>query len=305
MVDAIPQLAWIANADGYLYWYNRQWYEYTGTTLEQMEGWGWQRVHDPDVLPAVLARWRASIATGRPFDMEFPLRGGDGEYRLFLTRVTPQKDASGRVVQWFGTNTDISERGQMEEALRDAEARYRKLADENERLYRQQLDIAENLQAAFLHIPSELGPVRLGHLYRSATEAARVGGDFYDVFQVKDNKIAVLMGDVAGHGIAAARAATLVKDVVHAFIHQSLRTHEVLGRTNRLLIEKNLPGYVTLFLGVLDTKTGELRYSSGGAPGNVSEESVSGGRAPWGRFFPAGHLCRCRVEAFCGRIAGR
>ena len=157
-------------------------------------------------------------------------------------------------------------RKRAEESLQESKERYRVLADENERLYRQQLDIAETLQAAFLHIPSELGPVRLGHLYRSATEAARVGGDFYDVFEVKEGKIALLIGDVSGHGIRAARTATLVKDVVHAFIHQTLRTNEVLKRTNALLIEKQMPDYVTLFLGILDTKTGELRYSSAGHP---------------------------------------
>ena len=67
-----------ANGDGYITWYNRRWYEYTGTTREQMEGWGWQSVHDPEVLPQVLERWRASIAAGEPFEMEFPLRGADG-----------------------------------------------------------------------------------------------------------------------------------------------------------------------------------------------------------------------------------
>lgn len=110
--------------------------------------------------------------------------------------------------------------------------------EENERLYRQQLGIAESLQLALLSIPSEIGRVKLGHLYRSATEAASVGGDFYDVFPVKDDKVAVLIGDVSGHGIQAARTSTLVKDVVHAFTHQTLRTQDVLRRTNLLLIEK-------------------------------------------------------------------
>lgn len=109
MADAIPQLAWTARPDGYIHWYNRRWHEYTGMTPEQMEGWGWQSVHDPEVLPKVLEQWRASIATARPFEMVFPLRGADGRFRPFLTRVEPLKDARGRVVQWFGTNTDIEE----------------------------------------------------------------------------------------------------------------------------------------------------------------------------------------------------
>ena len=158
------------------------------------------------------------------------------------------------------------ERARAEEAVRESKERYRLLAEENERLYRQQLEIAENVQGAFLHIPSELGPIRLGHLYRSATEQARVGGDFYDVFQAKEGRIALLIGDVSGHGLEAARVATLVKDVVHAFAHQFRRPHLVLRETNRLLVEKNLPGFVTAFLGLLDPETGTLVYSSAGHP---------------------------------------
>jgi PAS domain S-box-containing protein len=121
MANAMPQLAWIANADGWIHWYNRRWYEYTGTTPEQMKGWGWQSVHDPAELPKVLERWKASIATGEPFEMTFPLRGADGVFRLFLTRGFPLKDAAGRVTQWFGTNTDVTELKRTEEALRESE----------------------------------------------------------------------------------------------------------------------------------------------------------------------------------------
>jgi PAS domain S-box-containing protein len=117
LADSIPNLAWWANGDGYITWYNQRWYEYTGTTPEQMEGWGWQSVHDPNVLPKVIERWKTSIATGKPFDMEFPLRGTDGVFRPFLTRVMPVKDSAGLVLRWFGTNTDISAQKQVEESL--------------------------------------------------------------------------------------------------------------------------------------------------------------------------------------------
>jgi PAS domain S-box-containing protein len=118
MANAIPQLAWVARTDGYIYWYNDRWFEYTGTTLEEMEGWGWERVHDPDMLPSVRDRWKNSIATGMPFDMEFPLRGADGVFHPFLTRVMPVKDSHGKVLQWVGTNTDILERKKTEIGLR-------------------------------------------------------------------------------------------------------------------------------------------------------------------------------------------
>jgi signal transduction histidine kinase len=73
-----------------------------------MEGWGWKSVHDPAVLPRVLERWLASVATGQPFEMTFPLRGADGSYRQFLTRVVPLTDGAGRLMRWFGTNTDVT-----------------------------------------------------------------------------------------------------------------------------------------------------------------------------------------------------
>jgi PAS domain S-box-containing protein len=117
LANAIPQLCWMANPDGWIFWYNERWYEYTGTTPEQMEGWGWQSVHDPETLPSVLERWKESLATGKTFDMVFPLRGADGAFRPFLTRVMPVRGQDAKVARWFGTNTDISERIRAEEAL--------------------------------------------------------------------------------------------------------------------------------------------------------------------------------------------
>jgi PAS domain S-box-containing protein len=127
MVDSIPQIAWMAHADGFIFWYNQRWYQYTGMTPEQMKGWDWQSVHDPAVLPKVMKRWKGAVAAGQPFEMEFPLRGADGRFRTFLTRIQPLKDSQGCVVQWFGTNTDVEELKQMEESLRKSEARYRRL----------------------------------------------------------------------------------------------------------------------------------------------------------------------------------
>ncbi|MBA4065397.1 MAG: hypothetical protein C0501_17125 [Isosphaera sp.] len=129
MTDSIPQLAWMAHGDGHIFWYNRRWYEYTGSTPAEMEGWGWEKVHDPAVLPAVNERWRASLETGEPFDMTFPLKGADGRFRPFLTRVVPTRGASGKVVRWFGTNTDVTDQRELEQALRDAAGRFRTLTE--------------------------------------------------------------------------------------------------------------------------------------------------------------------------------
>jgi PAS domain S-box-containing protein len=118
LANSMPQLAWMARADGWVFWFNKGWYEYTGTKPAEMEGWGWQSVHDPATLPEVLERWRRSIATGAPFEMIFPLRGADGSFHSFLTRVTPVRDAQGSVMRWFGTNTDITGRRDVEDTLR-------------------------------------------------------------------------------------------------------------------------------------------------------------------------------------------
>lgn len=123
LAEAMPNLAWIAQADGFIYWYNQRWYEYTGTTPKEMEGWGWQSVHSPDELPRVMERWTDSIATGAPFDMTFPLRGADGQFRWFLTRVLPMKNSAGTVLRWFGTNTDVDEQRKVREALTESERR--------------------------------------------------------------------------------------------------------------------------------------------------------------------------------------
>jgi PAS domain S-box-containing protein len=127
LAENLPQLAWMADGEGWIFWYNRRWYEYTGTTPAQMEGWGWQSLPDPAILPQVLERWKASIGSGQPFEMVFPLKGADGLFRPFLTRGQPFRNADGRIVRWFGTNTDISEQEAAATALAEEKRRLQTL----------------------------------------------------------------------------------------------------------------------------------------------------------------------------------
>jgi len=126
--EAMPQLAFMGHGDGSIFWYNRRWYDYTGATPQELEGWGWQSVHDPATLPRVLTAWRHSVESGTAFEMVFPLRSKDGEYRRFLTRVDPVRDSSGNVVRWLGTSTDVEAAAAARVAAETAERRANFLA---------------------------------------------------------------------------------------------------------------------------------------------------------------------------------
>jgi PAS domain S-box-containing protein len=118
LADNMSQFAWTADALGWIYWYNKRWHDYTGTTLEEMQGWGWQKVHHPDHVERVVNRIRQSFDTGTPWEDSFPLRGRDGTYRWFLSRALPIRNEAGDLVRWFGTHTDVTERIEAENALR-------------------------------------------------------------------------------------------------------------------------------------------------------------------------------------------
>ena len=119
LADNISQFAWTADQNGWIYWYNKRWHDYTGTTLEDMEGWGWQKVHHPEHVDRVVRRIRESFESGTPWEDTFPLRGADGGYRWFLSRALPIRNETGEVVRWFGTNTDITKQIEAEKALRE------------------------------------------------------------------------------------------------------------------------------------------------------------------------------------------
>jgi PAS domain S-box-containing protein len=118
LVNAMPLLCWMADANGRVNWFNARWYEYTGTTAADMQNDGWRGLHHPQTLPEFILQWRRSVETGTPFEMTFPLRGADGTYRPFLTRAHPVRDGAGRVVRWLGTSTDVSAQHAAEDALR-------------------------------------------------------------------------------------------------------------------------------------------------------------------------------------------
>lgn len=118
----LPTPCWISNAAGHIIWVNDAWLAYIGKDPEALSQQGLAVIHDPAVLPEVSRRWEAARAAGKPDEMVFPLKGRDGAFRPFLTRVVPVRDGEGRISRWFGTNTDISQQAEAEARVRQTEA---------------------------------------------------------------------------------------------------------------------------------------------------------------------------------------
>ena len=117
LANSIPQLAWMADPDGKVYWFNQRWYDYTGTTFEGEKSQAPKRHVHPDYEQDVRRKFQGAIASGDAWEDTFPMRGKDGSYRWFLSRALPIRDVNGNIVRWFGTNTDITDRKLAEEAL--------------------------------------------------------------------------------------------------------------------------------------------------------------------------------------------
>jgi len=114
VVDALPGLVWTAFPDGEIDFLNHRWCEYTGLSVDEGSGQGWLTAIHPDDLPGLVERWRSVLASGEPREMEARLRRFDGEYRWFLFRTYPLRDASGQVVKWCGMNSEINDRSGFE-----------------------------------------------------------------------------------------------------------------------------------------------------------------------------------------------
>jgi len=130
LANNISQLAWMADEKGSIFWYNQRWFDYFGATANEVGRRGWaETVHHPEHMQRVLEKFNRCIATGEIWEDTFPLRGADGVYHNFLSRAVPIRDGGGKVLRWFGTNTDISEIQQSEKDLAGSEDRYRGLLE--------------------------------------------------------------------------------------------------------------------------------------------------------------------------------
>ena len=119
LADNIAAFAWMADETGNIYWYNKRWFDYTGLSFDEARQWGWPQRQRSDHVDRVMEKVNRCIATGEVWEDTFPLKGRDGVYRWFLSRAMPIRDDAGKVIRWFGTNTDITEH--REEAERNAQ----------------------------------------------------------------------------------------------------------------------------------------------------------------------------------------
>src|SRR5437870_852910 len=129
IIDMVPSFLWTSLPDGSKEYLNKRWYDYTGLSLEEGQGWGWKVVVHPEDLDRLVQEWLAILDARKPGELETRIRRYDGVYRWFLIRVVPLLDEQGNVVKWFGSNTDIEDRKRAEEQLRQDERELRQITD--------------------------------------------------------------------------------------------------------------------------------------------------------------------------------
>ncbi|MDQ3804403.1 MAG: PAS domain S-box protein, partial [Acidobacteriota bacterium] len=268
LADAMPQIVWTARADGYIDYYNRRWYEYTGLSFEQTRGWGWQPVLHPDDVERALRSWATAVADGEVFQIEYRFRrASDGQYRWHLGRAEPLRDAAGRVVKWFGAATDIHEK-------REAEERVRFLAE------------ASRLLSSSLDYETTLGELaRLAVLALADYSIVDIVGDDGQVRRAavahRDPERLPLVErlrqyppDLAkSHGVAAALRTgqpAVVPEASEDFLKSFARDEGHLAA----LRELDVRSFLTVPLEARGRTFGALTFAATGAPRDYSREDV-------------------------------
>jgi PAS domain S-box-containing protein len=142
LVETLPQIVWITRPDGWHVHFNRQWMEFTGLTLEESLGFGWNPPFHPDDRGRAAVVWEQATSSGEPYEIEYRLRRHDGTYRWMLGRAMPLRGADGRILKWFGTCTDIDDLKWAQTELEESRSLHR-LAGSMARLGGWSLDLVE------------------------------------------------------------------------------------------------------------------------------------------------------------------
>jgi PAS domain S-box-containing protein len=193
LADTIAQLVWMARPDGYRFWFNQRWYDYSGLTLEQLLGDGWQTVCDTAELPRVLKSWHAALAKGEAWEETYPLRRHDGQMRWHLARAIPVRDARGDIECWFGTSTDIQDRIEIEQTLKDADLRKNQFLATLAHELRNPLSPISNSLQLWPHVENDkeaLEQVR-SVIERQLQQLVRLIDDLMDLSRIGSGKISL------------------------------------------------------------------------------------------------------------------
>ena len=252
LADTAPVMMWTTDEHGLVTFVNAGWLRFTGTTFEEELGETWTLGVHPDDSAEVLSTWREAFAGRRPWESEYRLRGRDGTYRWIADRGAPRY-VDGRFVGYVGTAIDIHERKTMEGRLLE--------------VYEREHRIAETLQRSLL--PERLPEVEgldLAARYRPAGTGAAVGGDWYDVLERPDGRVALVVGDVVGHGVRAAATMGQLRNAFRAYGLVEASPAEVMARINRLVRSGVEEAMATVLYLVLDRETGDVAFASAGHP---------------------------------------
>lgn len=131
LIEAMPQIVWTSRPDGFLDYYNQRWIDYTGMSVEETQGWGWQPVLHPDDVQPCLDSWNRAVQSGEDYQVEYRFkRAADGAYRWHLGRALPLRDAEGNITKWFGTCTDIDDQKKAQQALQHSHEELERLVQE-------------------------------------------------------------------------------------------------------------------------------------------------------------------------------
>ncbi|AEV99523.1 PAS domain-containing sensor histidine kinase [Niastella koreensis] len=162
LANSIQNLAWMADGEGSVCWYNKRWTEYTGLTLQEMEGWGWQKVHHPDHVEQISKFMRAAWKKNEPFEIIHLLRAKNGSYKWFLSQGNPICDAQGKILQWIGTLTDIDDQKRGEDRLEALVAlRTKELHEANRALEQSNEELARFAHTASHDLKEPVRKIRL------------------------------------------------------------------------------------------------------------------------------------------------
>ena len=131
VMDTIPGLVWSALPDGQGEFCNQRWLEYTGMSFDEIKGWGWMAAYHSLDVPNLRERWERALAEETPFEAEARMRRADGCFRWFLIQAVPLRDSGGRIIRWYGTNTDIEELKLAQEELRKQTTRLDQLFEQS------------------------------------------------------------------------------------------------------------------------------------------------------------------------------